>query len=739
MKLHRPNDKVGRSIEESTPDFAFHKSVDGNAPNIVVIYFDDLGYSDFGCFGSEIKTPNIDALAADGLRFTNYTTHPICSPARAALLTGRHAHNAATGFLANTDAGFPGYRGEIPTSVPTLAEYLRNVGYSTFMVGKWHNTNYANAHPAACKESWPCQRGFEHFYGFIGGDCSYFHPARIMVDNTVKKVDQYPEGYYASDDWTSNAIGMVNDHVSHSSEKPFFLYMAYNAPHGPLQAKEEDIAKYEKLYAEGWGAAIQNRVTRQIELGMFDGSIMRDFKDELSPNWDDIEPENQRLMARYMAVYAAMIDSVDQNIGRVVKHLKDLDLHKNTIFVLTSDNGAASGGGDAGMLYSSRRFSGLGDVPDVAQSGSELGSGKFDPLVPTAWAQVSNAPFHEFKTQTGGGGRRVPFVFSWGNGISGTGDIRNQFIHVTDIFPTLREIVESSQAWDMSTVAAADQDGISFLDVATHNAPSKRDSQYYECWSNRAYQDGDWVAVSTQARGQEIDYDNWRLFNVAEDFAEHVDLADEFPIIRDKLADAFDNAALENNVYPLDNRSAKARFNQKAPQLQKLLLQPKSYFPGADTIHHSFVMPMIYDRSFRITAQFDYDIADEGVIWALGDAFAGIVLFVEAGAATVHYNGHGELQEFQPMPLNPGKQVVDFHFAALGDRKGRAKIYINDILAHEDMDVFPTIMAGSLEGLDIGVDRRGPVSWSLHERRAHFPYGSSIARVTIDPMADQPS
>src|SRR6266446_6424547 len=256
--------KIGPTRAESEPWWPEAKGAPKGAPNIVIVYMDDMGYADVGCFGSEIETPNIDALAARGLRFNHYTTHPICSPARAALLTGRNAHAVGTGWVANNHAGFPGYSGALPLDAPTIAETLRAAGYATIALGKWHNSTNG----AAPNSTWPTYRGFDRFYGFLEGETGYFFPARIVYNNIVAPIDEYPEGYYATDDWMDKAIGFVTEIRNQDPTRPFFLYVANNAVHGPLQAKEADLAKYRGRYDSGWDAVRAARFERQMALGL---------------------------------------------------------------------------------------------------------------------------------------------------------------------------------------------------------------------------------------------------------------------------------------------------------------------------------------------------------------------------------------------------------------------------------------------------------------------------------------
>jgi arylsulfatase len=243
--------RIGRTREESTPWYPARRTAPQGAPNVVIVYMDDMGWSDPGCYGSEIETPHIDALAARGLRFTHYTTHPLCSPARAALLTGMNAHAVGTGWLANNNPGYPGYSGEIPLDAPTLAETLRAAGYETIMTGKWHNTPTVDSVQSGPKHSWPANRGFDTFYGFMEGETHFFFPAQLMLGNQLVPIDEYPRDYYSTDDWTDRAIASLKGLRASSPEKPFLLYIAHNAVHAPLQAKPDDLAKYRGRYDAG--------------------------------------------------------------------------------------------------------------------------------------------------------------------------------------------------------------------------------------------------------------------------------------------------------------------------------------------------------------------------------------------------------------------------------------------------------------------------------------------------------
>ena len=287
--------RIGRTREESIPDWPQRQEARVGTPNIVIVYMDDMGWSDPGCFGSEIDTPHIDALAARGVRLTHYTTHPICSAARAALLTGCNAHAVGSGWLSNNHPGYPGYSGEIPLDAATLPETLRSADYETIMCGKWHNTPATDNVPSGSKHNWPSQRGFDTFYGFMDGETHHFFPSRIMLNNQLLPMDQYPPDYYSGDDWMDQGIRFVKELRESHATKPFFLYIANNAMHAPLQTKPADMAKYQGHYDAGWTLARQRRLQRQLEMGLVPPGTQLAPSDPRAPRWDASDPDCQVL------------------------------------------------------------------------------------------------------------------------------------------------------------------------------------------------------------------------------------------------------------------------------------------------------------------------------------------------------------------------------------------------------------------------------------------------------------
>ena len=728
---------VGRTRAESVPHWEAKPGAKPGSPNIVVIYMDDMGYSDVGCYGSEIETPHLDALAARGLRFNHYTTHPICSPARAALLTGRNAHAVATGWLSNNNPGFPGYTGDLPFDAATLPEALRDAGYATVGVGKWHNSTNSTVP----NETWPTGRGFERFYGFLEGETSYFYPARLMHNNMVIPIDSYPADYYSTDDWTDQAIRFVKEIRHDQPQRPFFLYVAHNAMHGPLQAKQSDLAKYRGRYDEGWDVIRQRRLDKQKALGLVPQHTVLAPRDKTAPAWDSLPGDQRALFARHMETYAAMLDCVDQNVGRLVALVRELGELDNTVFVFSSDNGGTSAGGPAGAVHFNRRFAGLKPhgVTLSLERADWVGSARVNALYPTGWAQVSNTPFPSYKTQTGAGGRRVACIVSWPKNLHGQGQVREQFAHVTDLMPTLLEIAGVPPPTQSHGQPAQPLQGVSQLPVLLQGAAAPvRREQYYECWSHRGYFRDGWIAVSIQQLGVEIDFDNWTLHRQDSDFSESVDLAAEHPDRLRELVAAFDREAWANMVYPLDNRTVIQKFQALTPAQQPAAASRRRFLPGTQTVNRASVVPLVADRNFTISAALEHGARDEGVLFALGDVAGGLVLYIEASQLHFYYNGFGDFSALAPIPMPPGTHTAGLQFEALGQRAGQGRLLLDGQPAGDWQALTPTLMGGFHEGLDIGIDRRAPVHWELFQRRGNFAYSGRLHEVVIESGAFAP-
>ena len=728
---------IGRTLAESTPWWPPRREARAGAPDVIVILLDDLGFSDFGCFGAEIRTPAIDRLARDGLRFSNYTTVPMCTPARAALLTGKNPHAVGCGWLTFNDPGYPGYRaGEISRDAPTLAELLRANGYSTYAVGKWHNTAEHNVTPSSDRSSWPLARGFDRFYGFVGGETHYFAPAQLVEDNAFLEHDVYADGYYASDDWTDEAIAWLKAHASASPEKPFFLYLAHNAPHAPLHAKPADLARYAGRYDAGWDAIRAARLARQVDMGLFDAPPRLPPRSAGVPAWDDVDAGRRELFARYMELYAAVVDNTDQNIGRLVDCLAALGRLDNALIVLTSDNGANGIGGIDGAANNlSKRLVQAEDpawVRDMLERG-RIGASDSWPAYPLGWTDVSSVPFRLYKTTTMNGGIRVPLVVHWPRKLGNPGTVRKQWVHVTDVVPTMLDLLDAVYPDRFDGVRTRALDGVSFRAMLDdERAPSRRTAQHYELAGNRGYIEDGWKIVSLQPPGKPIDLDNWMLFDVRSDPGEIDDLAKQRPDKLAALVAAFDDDAYANCVYPLDNRGVR-RSLTVPPYLEASLAEPRTFYAGAGTAALATVAPMIADRDYRIACELAWSPGDRGVVFALGDPIAGMALYARDGRLRFHYHGGGgRFAECEHVPREPGVHRFELAHRALGDRKGVGTVTIDgEIVATLDMSPTTILGLGVGEGLDIGCDRRLHVT--AYGGEGSCAYTGEVAWVRIEP------
>lgn len=727
--------EIGRTLADSMPHWHTPKRAAPGSPNIIVILLDDLGFSDFGCFGGEIKTPNIDRLAAHGLRYTGYTTVPMCTPARAALLTGKNPHSVGCGWLTHNDPGFPGYRGEMSKDAPLIPELLREQGWTTMALGKWHNTYDRNLHASADTSSWPMQRGFDRFYGFMGAETSYYQPDRMLEGNQMAKVDGYPKGYFAPDDYTTRAITWLAEHKASAPDKPFFTYMAYQTPHTPHHAKPEDQAKYRGVYDAGWDVLRTERFARQRAMGLIEPNAELPPRNPGIPAWDSLPAEEQALFARYMECYAGLVDNVDQNIGRLLAFLEKSGQLNNTLIMITSDNGANSIGGPTGVMNLQDRRQGFPEMPEVVRrlmDDNEVGSDTTYASYPSGWSQVSNTPYRYYKRTPMAGGIRVPFVAHWPKGITELGGMRRQWIHVTDVLPTILELIGGTYPAAFNGYRTRQMDGKSFAaSLNQSTAPQQRDRQYYELQGNRGYISGNWKIVSLQPPLQAINLDNWMLFDIASDPTEIKDLACTHPDVLARLVAEFEVEATSNYVYPIDNRDDRRAITMAPAELAEAS-KPRDFFPEGEAIHGVTVSPMIADRDFVLRARFDWQPGQEGVIVAMGDHFAGLVLFVMDGALHFTYQLWFRPIELTPIALAQGVQDFVLNFSALGGRKGQGKIMLNGHTAVEAADLSPTIVRLPSGGLSVGINRRRAVS-DRYASRGTFRYSGSINVVRLEP------
>lgn len=733
---------IGRTTGDSTPAWTTDPSAAPGSPNIVVVLIDDMGFSDIGPFGSEIDTPNLDRLAASGVRLTNYHTTPLCSPSRAALLTGINPHRAGYGFVANADPGFPGLRLELAEDVLTLPEMLRAGGYATYGVGKWHLVRDANLRPGAVRDSWPTQRGFDRYYGSLEGLNSFFHPNQLVSDNSVVDIDEYPENYYLTDDLTDKAVGYIKDLRAHDQDKPFFLYFAHVAMHGPLQAKDEDIDKYRGKYAQGWDVMRERRFASQLEQGLFPAGTEQAPRNSEPgfdvPEWDSLTPEEQRRYARYMEVYAAMVDSVDQSVGRILDTVADLGELDNTVVVFTSDNGGTAEGGPEGTRSYFAQFARVGGpdwVGDVPHEEDLIGTAALGVHYPRGWGQTSNTPFRFYKGQSFAGGVRVPFVLSWPAGLrktQGDNGVREQFAYVTDLAPTLLALAGIQPPGTRNGLPAKEFDGVDasalLRDPAAESAHTE---QYTEMTGNRGYYRDGWKLLAHRPE-TDVDAPRWQLFDVREDPTELRDVADRYPEKVRELARAWDDAAWANTVFPLVAGNALA---VRRPAEEKLS-RPVLILAGTPTLERYRSSKLIAFRDFEIGIDLGgHTAGDEGVLVAHGDVQGGYLLYVEDGHLMFGFNGYGRYRQVDAGPLPAGARRIEVSASVRPGLRWDFELRVDGAPAAKLPDQVQLVGMAPWTGISVGVDARGPVSWDLRRRRGPFRYTGALHAVTYTPGA----
>ena len=510
-------------------------------PNVVLIMVDDMGFSDIGCYGGEIDTPNIDALAKGGVRFDQFCNSGRCCPTRATLMTGLHPHQTGIGHMTLSPGQEPqdrpqNYQGFLNRNCTTIAETLGRNGYATMMAGKWH----LGMHDESL---WPKQRGFESYFGTLAGATRFFHPIQprgMILGNTL--LDGTPdsttnEDFYTTDAFTDHAIRFIREHgESTSTDKPFFLYLAYTAPHWPLQAFEDDIAKYRGKYKDGWESLRRTRYQRQIEIGLIDETWPLSDPQPKIPAWNSLSPEKQDEMDLKMAVYSAMIDRVDQNIGKLIDNLKTQDKFDNTLLLFLSDNGGCAEGG----------LLGRGDFLDPQKRNQSTGNSYGE-----AWANASNAPFRLYKHYAHEGGTATPFFMHWPDGIAGQAQWYREPAQLIDVMPTLLDVSGSTYPGKFSGNTIPAIDGVSLRPAFAGEPLHRPDPIFIEHENNAFVRDGDWKLVGRGVAGREaVDPAKWELYNLTDDRTELNNLAGTMPSKVNELASKWTVWADRVGVYP---------------------------------------------------------------------------------------------------------------------------------------------------------------------------------------------
>ncbi|MEP4051296.1 MAG: arylsulfatase [Litorimonas sp.] len=588
-------------------------------PNIVIAILDDVGFGDLGCFGSEIDTSNIDKLAQSGVRYNNFHVTALCAPTRACLMTGQNAHKVGVGNIAEWGRPLPGYRGYIREDVKMLPQMLKDSGYNTIAVGKWHMSMVNDQDAMGPFNHWPTGRGFDHWYGFHGSAVDHYHPEVFRNQSQVHP--EKKEGYHLTEDLVDQSITYVRDHVTATPDKPFFMYLGFGACHFPFHAPKKYIDKYEGVFEAGYDELRAPRLARQKELGVCPEVTKLTPRAEDTPAWASLPADEKRFSLKTQQAFAGMLDHADKQLGRLVDELKSLGELDDTILIVMSDNGAGGGYHRAGAL-DVRRIAYIGpeSVAEKMNGLEDVGTERSSPLYSTGWSFLGNTPLKRRKGDTYEGGTRTPLIVHWPNGELQGGAICNQYHHVVDVVPFLLELTNSTEN------TPKDVDGVSFaytLDKPT--AETTKLLQHYETAGDRAIWADGWKAVTLHQKGTSFKDDVWALYHSDTDFSEISDLAKEEPERVKKLIALWKKEAEANNVLPLDD-DLDGLYAKVAPKPRKLY----RFFPDS-TRYNRLGAPDIYRYDFDIQAQVTAGQNSQGCILASGDSAAGYELFLKDG------------------------------------------------------------------------------------------------------------
>lgn len=723
--------RIGITYRDSAPAWSPAPRPPAGAPNILVVLFDDVGFSDFGCYGSPIATPTIDALAARGLRYTGFHTTAMCSTTRAALLTGRNHHSVGMGCLANFDSGYPGYRGKIARSAGTLPEMLRPHGYRTYMIGKWHVTPLTETGPTGPFDGWPLGRGFDRFYGFMDAETDQYAPELVADNTAIAPPRSYAEGYHLTEDLTDRAIGFLADHVAGAPDAPWLLWFAPGACHAPHQAPDGLIRDYAARFADGWDSERDRRLARQIALGIVPPDTHLPPRNDRVQPWAAHDGDEQRLFARLQGAYAAMLDHADQNLARLIGFLDTAGMRDNTLILVLSDNGASQEGGPLGMVNAMGPYN-LKPEPIAEKLAriEAIGGPDTHSNFPHGWAMASNTPLRRYKQNTHGGGIRDPLVVSWPARIAG-GGLRHQFCHASDLVPTLLELIGVAPPAELGGFAQLPLEGESFAASLTDPAaPERQGAQYFEMFGHRGLWHAGWKAVAFHPSGSEFDQDQWELYDLAHDFAETRDLAAAEPERLAALIAEWWRAAERCQVLPLDDRFG-PRFAENA---RRFHARRRFVFHAGLGHIPTDAAPDVRGRSYRIEADATIPRGGaEGVLIAHGDATSGYSLYLQDGRLVHELNiGGARCLLVSDRPVPEGERVLGFALRRDGTAHIGTLLIDGAAAGAAPLDLgFATLISWS--GLDIGMDRGSAVG----SYAAPFRFTGRLRKVTMTMDPDQ--
>ena len=745
---------IGPTIEQSTPFWPPQPRAPKGAPNVLFVMLDDFGFAQLGCYGAQgLHTPNIDKLAAGGLRYNNFHATPLCSPTRAAFLTGRNHHSCALGIIAEFSTGFPGYNGRMPLSHGMMSEILAPAGYSTFCLGKWHLTPPEDTNLAASRRWWPCGRGFDRYYGFLGGTTNEYVPFITQDNHFIQPPGTAEEGYHFLTDMTDKAREYIVDVKHVAPDRPFFMYYCPGGVRAPQHVPQEWSDRFKGVFDKGWDHYREETLNRQMALGICPLGTKLSPRDPSIPKWDDLGPKHQKVFARQMEVFAGFVAFVDHSVGQLIQTLEEVGELDNTLIALTSDNGASIEGGDNGVPNEVMFFNNVPvSIETSAAAIEDWGGPDSFPALVGGWAWAGNTPFLRWKRDTTRGGTAEPLIVHWPKGIEAKGEIRTQFTHAIDVVPTVLDLLSMGSPAAINGVAQAPMEGVSFATTLIDaDAKLTRGPQYFEMVGRRAiYHDG-WRAYSPWEFGKEVTPETladakWMLFNVKEDFSESTDLADRIPEKLAELKRMWWIEAAKFNVLPLDGRSI---LRQMEPR--PTLAEPRetyTYYSGGGEVS-SAVAANVLNRSHAITAQVVIpEDGAEGVLLAQGGQFAGYSFYIKDKKLhyTHNYVGQQEYTLNSSSEVPTGERILKYEFEVTGPpdfsqgkgTPGIGRLFIDGKkVAESKIPVtVPITFSLSGEGMCCGWDSLSPAS---SDYSGEFRFTGSIKKVDVscNPVASK--
>ncbi len=740
--------KIGQTYKDSTPSYPQPVKAPAGSPNVLLILLDDVGFGMCQTFGGPVPTPNMDKLANNGLKYTRFHTTALCSPTRAALLTGRNHHSAGTGVIIECGTGYPGYTGIIPRSCALVGETLRDNGYATAMFGKAHNTPEPEISPAGPFDRWPTGQGFEYFYGFNQGETSQYYPVLYRNTTPVNAPKSPEQGYHFTADITDEAIAWTSNTRAANPQKPWFCFFSTGAAHAPHHAPPDWRARFVGKFDHGWDRQREITFDQQKKVGVIPASAKLTPRPKEIPAWDNQPADAKQVYCRLMENYAAFMAHTDFHVGRLIDSLeKSGELDNTLVFYVVGDNGPSAEGGLEGTFNEVASLVGFNPgLPSIIKRIDQIGGPESEPHVPVGWAWAMATPFQWTKQVASHlGGTRNPLIVHWPRGIKAKGEIRTQYHHVIDVAPTILEACKIAAPKSVNGIAQKPIEGVSMVSTFEDpKAPSKRTTQYYEMFVNRAiYHDG-WLASSRfgvpwTTAGKEGDFLKapWELFNLDADFSQADDLAAKNPQKLKELQTLFVEEAKKYDVLPLDPRLA-----ERLDSRNRIAGAPRTswtYF-GNNVRLPEPIGPMVYPNSHTITADLIVPEAGcEGVIACAGGISGGWTLCVKDGKPAYHYNmADFEFYDVEAQDKLPaGKVTLKLDYVSKGTPKGSTisdgatvKLFVNGQLAAEG-ETKKAMFRHGVEPFEVGRDSISPVD-ADYMSKMPFAFTGSIEKITFD-------